>query len=409
MSWIFDLTRKQKITLIVIILAVVGGIVGGLFLFGNLMAAKGQEEGETGGNGSDGKVLQKVILSGGEGVTLSQETFFNMGQEDGKAYILAPTGEEVRISVSLDQGYGIGTMRVYCGEKRLAFFFTEGVVSVNVPEGGCTVEVGSVASSEGGGAYGTPAEFGIDIYGLTDELLGLFRGKYNKAALIRALGTAFDVGNSASSKTVKSMTFTGQEVVNETKEDHICLLALINANEERRILVFFNTESGAFSFVTAIDEDRELVLRNVHKEEADRTATLMPTKKPTATITPTVAEETEPTPTAVPTEIPISTGAPLPTAVPTNTGAPLPTAVPTDTEKPETPTGTEKPTPTFKPTPTTVPGATGKPTPTAVPSARKDPSPTRKPEQNGKQGTKEVKADGKKKYQAITAVLPYAA
>ena len=397
MSWIFDLTRKQKIILIVIILAVVGGIVGGLFLMGKLMAAKGQEEGAAVGNGGEGKDLQKVILSGGEGVTLSQETFFNMGQEDGKAYILAPTGEEVRISVSLDQGYGIGSLRVHTGEESLAFVYTEGVLSANVPDGGCTVEVGSVASLEGGGAYGTAAEYGIDIYGLTDELLGLFKGKYNKAALIRALGTAFDVGNSASSKTVKSMTFTGQEVVNETKEDHICLLALINANEERRILVFFNTASGAFSFVTAIDEDRELVLRNVHKEEPAPTVTPMPTKKPKATITPIVAEETEPTPTAAPTE------------VPTNTGAPLPTAVPTDTEKPETPAVTEKPTPTVKPTPTAVPGATVRPTPTAVPSARKEPSPTRKPAQNEKQGTKEVKADGKKKYQAITAVLPYAA
>ena len=162
-------------------------------------------------------------------------------------------------------------------------------------------------------------------------------------------------------------------------------------------VVFFNTASGAFSFVTAIDEDRELVLRNVHKEEPAPTVTPMPTKKPKATITPIVAEETEPTPTAAPTE------------VPTNTGAPLPTAVPTDTEKPETPAVTEKPTPTVKPTPTAVPGATVRPTPTAVPSARKEPSPTRKPAQNEKQGTKEVKADGKKKYQAITAVLPYAA
>ena len=316
MSWFFDLPLKQKFLFVLVVAGVIAVPIFAMVLARNIR--NGREIERRNPVTSAEAPLQKVTLSGKDGVTLSQETFYNMGQEDGNAYFLAPAGSDAKISITLDTGRGIGLLRVAAKDEPVAFMIDGRMISFKVPNAGCTVEAAGVDAQEGGGIYGAAPEYSIEVFGVTEDLLGLFAGKYNKASLVSALGIAME--SVSGNKAVKSLTFTGQEVTTESRDGRICLLALVNADEARRVLVYFDTASGAFSFATSVEEDRELALKNVNKAaeektiskpvrenpEEDSTSSLTekPEQKPASEITPTPKEaattEKAPTPTTTP-------------------------------------------------------------------------------------------------------------
>ena len=354
MSWFFDLPLKQKLLFVLVVAAVVVIPIFVPIIIRNIRNGREIERQNPGTSAQ--APMQKVILSGKDGVTLSQETFYNMGQEDGNAYFLAPAGSEAKISVSLDSGRGIGLLRVSAQDEPVAFTIDGRMIFFKVPNADCTVEAAGVDAQEGGGIYGAAPEYSIEVFGVTENLLGLFAGKYNKASLISALGIAME--SVSGNKAVKSLTFTGQEVTTESRNGRICLLALVNADEARRVLVYFDTASGAFSFATSVEADRELVLRNINKE-------IMAT--PSATPKPAEAAEDESEtavpPTAAPTDESEQTEKPTPIDESGKEEKPTPTDEPERTET-SAPTAMLKTTPTQTSTPKALPTPTPTPTPT---------------------------------------------
>ena len=335
MSWISDVPWKQRILLFLVVAGVIGAIIFSKIIIRDMRSgrATNQQAPEPSMEAS----MQRVTLSGRDGVNLSQETYFNMGQEGGNVYFLAPAGAEAKVSLSMDSGRGIGLLRVTGKEEAVAFTMEGTVITFKVPDTDCIVEAVGIDAPEGGGIYGAASEYSIDVFGLTEDLLGLFAGKYNKASLVSALGIAMESG-----KAVKSLTFTGQEAVNESRNGRICLLALINADEARRVLVYFDTASGAFSFATSVEADRELALKNVNKEPLT-TPSAVP--KPAGEASENESETTA-LPTEAPAETPTPTEKPAPTDEPERTETPVPIATPMLRTTPKA-----SPTPRSSPTP----------------------------------------------------------
>ena len=393
MSWFFDLPLKQKLLFVLVVAAVVVIPIFVPIIIRNIRNGR-EIERQNPGTSAEAP-LQKVTLSGKDGVTLSQETFYNMGQEDGNAYFLAPAGSDAKISITLDTGRGIGLLRVAAKDEQVACMIDGRMISFKVPNADCTVEAAGVDAQEGGGIYGAAPEYSIEVFGVTEDLLGLFAGKYNKASLISALGIAME--SVSGNKAVKSLTFTGQEVTTESRNGRICLLALVNADEARRVLVYFDTASGAFSFATSVEADRELVLRNINKEIM---ATPSATPKPTeaaedkadnteSTIeAPTPIDESEQIEKPTPTDKPEQIEKPTQTDEPERTDTPAPTATPM---LKTTPTQTLTPTPKASPTPKTTPTLKTSPTPKVTSTPKTSSTPKASTTPKAEQAPKKVK------------------
>ena len=287
MEWFFKLSKKDKITLIVI---AVGAIILIVFLY--ILLSRVRKSASPDESITDGQEYMLYLDFGTDfRYTYSME-FPRSTSEDGRIVFTIPQGETAVFTVVPSDGKLIKDISVKAGTEKVEYERVDNDISFKMPAH--SVSVSPITEIDSSYATPTPGPQKVVVEGVTQELAGLMQGQYDEKLFLSNLRTALALDNSNSSfRDVEVISFTG-ETVDLGIDNTVGMVAILNHTTTRKVLVSYNTASNVYSFT----------LNYVPTVSATSTAVT----DPPATATPRPTSTPIPKPTATQAPAPASAG-----------------------------------------------------------------------------------------------------
>ena len=281
MKWFFKLSKKDKITRIVI---VVGAIILIVFLY--VLLSRIRKSASPDESIADGQEYMLYLDVGTDfRYTYSME-FPRSTAEDGRIVFTIPQGETAVFTIVPSDGKLIKDITVKAGTEKIEYERVDNDISFTMPAH--SVSVSPVTETDPSYATPTPGPQKVTVEGVTQELADLMQGQYDEKLFLSNLRTALALDNTNSSfRDVEVISFTG-ETVNLGIDNTVGMVAILNHTTTRKVLVSYNTASNVYSFT----------LNYVPTLSATSTGVTAPPA--TATPRPTATPLPKPTTTQVP-------------------------------------------------------------------------------------------------------------
>ena len=241
MEWFFKLSKKDKITLIVI---AVGAIIFIVFLY--ILLSRVRKSASPDESITDGQEYMLYLDFGTDfRYTYSME-FPRSTSEDGRIVFTIPQGETAVFTVVPSDGKLIKDITVKAGTEKIEYERVDNDISFTMPAH--SVSVSPVTEIDSSYATPTPGPQKVTVEGVTQDLADLMQGQYDEKLFLSNLRTALALDNTNSSfRDVEVISFTG-ETVDLGIDNTVGMVAILNHTTTRKVLVSYNTASNVYSF-----------------------------------------------------------------------------------------------------------------------------------------------------------------